>query len=388
MQSAVSSDAKRRVGIVTYIKNVNYGSVLQAFALQEFIASLGYDAGIVDFLDMSNAANRRERRLRLLSGGLWAIRAPHATLELRLRTGHAHGQPNEKRVTFDDFERERIRFFNDAIEKRRDYCSFVCGSDQIWNLSVPGLHRTFFLRFASPAQRVAYAPSFGSDVVPSFNRRRLKKWISGFRAVSVREASGVDIVSNLTGNEPFCALDPVLLAGSQFWRAEIAEAKCQNEVSIHEDYLLCYFLSDNDPAISMAMKEANRVGRQILWVETGVRPPKGVKVLTPSPLEFVSLVDGAACFATDSFHGLAFALMLKTPFLLFNRAYEANAKQATRIESLLNIVHADLGDESAILRCDSSGLDWNAVSLRLEEERGHSAKYLVQSLDATCRKSV
>ena len=48
MTTEASNGTKARIGIVTYIKSANYGSALQAFALQEHIASLEYDACLID----------------------------------------------------------------------------------------------------------------------------------------------------------------------------------------------------------------------------------------------------------------------------------------------------------------------------------------------------
>ena len=40
---------KKKVGIITLHRVVNYGSVLQAFALQEKIKNLGYDVEMIDY---------------------------------------------------------------------------------------------------------------------------------------------------------------------------------------------------------------------------------------------------------------------------------------------------------------------------------------------------
>lgn len=37
-----------KIGIITYIKDDNYGEELQAFALQHFLNTHGYDAEVID----------------------------------------------------------------------------------------------------------------------------------------------------------------------------------------------------------------------------------------------------------------------------------------------------------------------------------------------------
>ena len=45
-----------KIGIITFHAAMNYGSVLQAFALQEYLRSRGNDVRIIDF---RSAAQRR-----------------------------------------------------------------------------------------------------------------------------------------------------------------------------------------------------------------------------------------------------------------------------------------------------------------------------------------
>lgn len=44
---------KKKVGLITLHRVVNYGSVLQAYALQEKIKELGYDIETIDYFPES-----------------------------------------------------------------------------------------------------------------------------------------------------------------------------------------------------------------------------------------------------------------------------------------------------------------------------------------------
>lgn len=372
-----------RVGIVTYIHNVNYGSALQAFALQEVIDGMGYRAEIVDYLDTSNVGSARERKKRLASGLLGMLRAPRVALRLRVKAGHARAQSAEKAAVFKRFEEGRLHISHEDYTLDGAYDAFVCGSDQVWSLVEPGLNRTFFLRFTDPSKRVAYAPSFGSDVVPSYNRKRLASWLAGFSHVSVREESGVAIVRDFTGSSPERVLDPVLLAGRAFWNGLIASMP-KARFRIPRAYALGYFLSDNEAAVSYTTRLAREHGVELLWVDTGVAAPSGASTVTPDPLEFVFLLLGAKWVATDSFHGLAFSLMLDRDFYLFNRAYEGNARQSTRIDSMLSVAGLSQGDSEDVLRLDGCSIDRGEVDTLLSVERGRSMKYLRDALEDAC----
>lgn len=376
---------KGRVGIVTYIRSANYGSALQAFALQEYVSSLGYDASLIDWLDMSSWRNRAERYMHIASQLLWAVKAPRASLSLRLHTGHSHAQARGKREAFASFESRCLRFAGGDYARPGAFDAFICGSDQVWSLSMPGLHRTFFLRFAPPAKRIAYAPSFGADSVPPHNRRILSKYLSGMAHISVRERSGVRIVKEATGRDVSCVLDPVLLAGEGFWRDRIALPTCDSK----EPYVLAYLLSDNEPACELTKRYAESRGARLVWVESGVLPPDGAETVTPDPIEFVSFVAGASSVVTDSFHGLAFSLLFRRPFTIINRAYESNSAQSTRIESLLELAFGQKGSASSLVRMqidDAADADWQSIGACLEIERVKSGRYLASALEDVCKR--
>lgn len=373
------------VGIVTYIHNVNYGSALQAFALQEVIDDIGYRAEIIDYLDTSHVGNARERKRRLVSGLLGALRAPGVTLRLRAKAGHARTQSEEKVAVFKRFEENWLHFSRKDYISNDAYDAFVCGSDQVWSLVEPGLNRTFFLRFTDSSKRIAYAPSFGSNVVPPYNRKRLASWLAGFSHISVREESGVAIVRDLTGSIPERVLDPVLLAGRAFWDGLLA-SMLEAPRRAPGTYALGYLLSDNEAAASHAARLARERGVELLWVDTGVMAPFGASVVTPDPLEFVALLRDAAWVATDSFHGLAFSLMLGRDFYLFNRVYEGNARQSTRIDSMLSIVGLPQGDEGDVIRLDGCSVDRSRVDTSLSVERDRSMEYLSNSLRSVCSR--
>lgn len=358
-----------KVGIVTYIRNANYGSALQAYALQNVVRSKGYDAFVIDYTDMKLEHNvntqKRVVRDRILS----SFMAPRKLFELqKARTSFV---PNEQKAAiFQNFEDKYIRFSQDDYTRPDNFDVFICGSDQIWSLAVPGLNWRFFLRFAPEQKRVAYAPSFGMEEVPFYNRARLRKYLSEFPYLSVREGSGCKIIKQLTGQRVPSVLDPVLLAGADFWRST-TEVK-------GSPFMLCYFLSDASLALEYIEKLARKENLKIVWVQNDSLKTSDYESVIPDPLDFVSLIDAASYVCTDSFHGMAFSILFATDFSIFDRSYEANAQQTTRVDSLLELVGLPL--ERTDNHRDALGYASKAVNLRLEKARITSDEYLTNAL--------
>ena len=56
------------------------------------------------------------------------------------------------------------------------------------------------------------------------------------------------------------------------------------------------------------------------------------------PGEFIDYINSATVFCTDSFHGVIFATIMHTPFIVFTRA-ESGPSMNSRIETLMNTLN-------------------------------------------------
>ncbi len=361
------------------MKSYNYGSTLQAYALTEYVCSLGYDAEVIDFTDMTLSHNRKMYRINMFTRLFCCLMHPSLLINeyQRIKSVRATVQrtPLEKSRKFDDFFTSSLRLSKETYLSQDAFAAFVCGSDQVWKTSLPGLHSFFFLRFADNDKRIAYAPSFGSSEVPSYNRKRLAHYLQEIPFLSVREISGISIIRELTGKTVTQALDPVLLVDARFWRSRY---ECPVKDT---QYVLCYFLDDNQEGLAFAQTIAKANSFDLINISDGEESCQFI----PSPIEFVQLIDNAQYVVTDSFHGAAFSCELNTPFCVFERNYSASPEQKTRLDSFLHLV--DFENRKYCQDFDDSiEMDFSRCNEVLETKRKESAQFLRRSLqEATSR---
>jgi len=219
-----------RIGVMTFLHNDNYGSILQAWALQQTLLDLGFDATHIDY-----APSKQEKIRNLLMSG----NSPKLILEgmrKKSATGKMHGG-------FDEFRAAHIRTTipcrdHAALAKAaEDFDVLVCGSDQIW--SPVWLNPAYFLDFTDKP-KVSYAPSLGVKDMPNRSKqRKIAKLVKRFSAVSVREQEGAALLAEMSGVEPTVLPDPVMLVPKEKWQSVMDENIPQ------ERYILCYFIGDN-----------------------------------------------------------------------------------------------------------------------------------------------
>ena len=375
----------KKIGIITSYKNYNYGSVLQAFALQNVIRELSYDAVIINY----HKKAKYDYLLKLINYKnkiLLCIRRPYLIKKIfqdhLIFLSLMSSQSDDVKRKFDTFIDEYCREYNDNYCRyaTRDFYAFICGSDQIWNLDTVGLNPILFLRFAPEYMRIAYAPSFGAIHIPEYNRRRLKQYLSQIPSLSVRESTGIDIIRQCTGREVKRVLDPVLLAGKDFWNQFI-------DTRTKKEYIVCYFLGDASEAYPVIDNLQGYLKTDVIWINSSHKlEGRQYRQVEPDPLEYVSFIQNAVFVCTDSFHATVFSVMLGTPFFVFDRKYETGKEQeGTRIDSFLLLVRLQNRKYSVKNgKIDTvMNIDFEYAQQVLEEVQKGSLQYLTDSLKTT-----
>ena len=359
-----------RVGVMTFLHNENYGSTLQAWALQQVLADLGHEAEHIDY-----RPSREEKLRNLLTNG----NSPRLIVEgLRKRSVKA-ARPGarEKAASFDDFYRDHMRLSPPCAthaalrQAARRYDLLLCGSDQIW--SPVWLNPAYFLDFAAPGQpRLAYAPSLGVSRMPKGRKaRRMARLLRGFSALSVREEEGAALLRGITGKDVPVLPDPVLLLERARWLA-LADMPPADT----EPYLLCYFIGDSPAYWENARRTAAEQGlgiRVLPVTEASYQQNLPLADGAP-PTQWLGWLACAAAVCTDSFHGAAFATLLHRPLYLRRRYREDDPESKnSRIDQLLRTCYGDMQPEDA---------DWEKVDDRLSRERAGAMRWLKEAVTA------
>lgn len=359
-----------RVGIVTFHSSLNYGAILQAYALCSFLQNDGHEVQFINY------------------DGI-----PQTNVDYKYKIKGVHPSDIMQMVKYKQFAKFRNAFLpatsrqyssvDDVRDKLPDCDAFICGSDQIWNPELcrgRSLDPFFFLDFVPEDKlRISYAPSFGSSELPAEYLSTFKSHIQKLDHVSMRERAASDFVRDSAQCECETVLDPVFLLDS--YEALLAR-KRYGKVCGES---LCYLLQRNSEVLRV-VEEYNKCNERKLYNIYGSAkfwssPGRSVR---PSPCGFVELMRNARILVTNSFHGVAFAMLMETDFVVLPRV-GPTAKRSARIDELLSISGlshrkaAGLSLES-LLDADSKPIDWRAVASRLLPHKEASRKYLRNAL--------
>lgn len=206
-----------KIAILTFIwTSDNYGQLLQAYALQRYLKNLGHNVFFIRY-QMGRISFREQLRFFRYDP---IKRIKHFSSLLSIKRKHQESQFKKNNPRF--FDEFRNRFFEfspqqyTTIKQLRknppEADVYICGSDQIWNMSVFENARAYFLDFGSTSvRRIAYAASFGKKDIQKPFSKFIKPMLSRFNAISVRESSGKDICSKAGYTTSTKVVDPTFL---------------------------------------------------------------------------------------------------------------------------------------------------------------------------------
>lgn len=367
-----------KVYIITLHRAENYGSVLQAFALQEYIKRLGHKVVIMDYHPERYTTKGRLLRLKnqkkLQKSFLFLLLARIFILPSYWKKDFVFNNYIQKYLQI-----SQISFAsnNEAVDLFEDGDVYCTGSDQVWNsLWNEGIEKALFLDFVPKNKMVfSYAASIGLSQINEEEKKLMTSLLDKYEYISVREDSAVNILKELGRDDVVENIDPTLLFKSDFWDSFVKDN------SPGANYVLTYNLH-HDPIIDQYAKAiADKRNLTILNVSYNWHDifRHGHLKWCPTVESFLGLIKNANYIVADSFHATAFSLIFKKPFLIVTPEVARS-----RIMSLLKKVGLEnrLVDKFDSQKLEDNNIDFIRVDEILELERSKSYAYISNALNS------
>ena len=326
-----------RIAVFTHSLDVNFGGILQAYALQRVLNELGHETTLID-----NPPH-------------WSLPAWKAPLAYPWRAFRRHilREPvcirNEKRLNgeFSAVMQRITPFIEGNIRrcivhrfseiKEGEFDALIVGSDQVWRPPFVENLADYYLSFATKwknVRRIAYAASFGTEdwEYTSEETAVCSDLAHLFDAISVREDSGISLCRNHLGVKAQQMPDPVMLLTADDYRKIISNS----QASAPHGNLLCCFLDATEDKTALATRIAREQG---LTPFAAIAPTDGNKYplearIQPSVEWWLNAFDKASFVLTDSYHASLFAIIFGKPFVCIVN----EARGAARFHSIARLL--------------------------------------------------
>lgn len=358
-----------KVFMATFVSE-NYGTLLQAYALQSKLRELGATPILIEF-PLRTKENKhigimqRCRSLFHTEKHYSFIHKVRRKIECRIFKGKRSKAARfiSDNITIDSYTR-----CIDQIKSEK--CILLAGSDQIWNTLNNPINGFYLFDYVqTDNKRCSYAASIGISDLDETQRKYYAEALKGFYSISFREKIAYDLLHDYLGN-PIVRydLDPTLLYDKRFWYTFT-----NNEVE-KKPYIFVYILRPDKRLIKMARKISKRTGYRIVFLGQYNDVFIGCKTLFSAGIEdFLSAIANAEMVITNSFHCTVFSIIFEKKFV----SVEIEST-SSRVENLLSMT----GLQNRLIK-DIESLDviyqeydTEHVKEILETEREKSLDYL------------
>ena len=294
---------------VTFHHTTNYGAVLQTYALQQSICAFGHENVVLETISYPKKCKKNMSLRSLLRNLFFKISYLYRKTEVeRLKQFFVDFHKTKLNLTRPYATMDELR--NDNI----DADCLITGSDQVWNFkTTPEFLDARLLCFGKPnAHRFSYAASMKCIDFSDSEKEKLKKALSFFSGISLREENVKIFIENIIQKNCIRVLDPVFLLSQEKWNQIAKEPRYKG------NYILCYQVVNNKTLPKFAKKLSKQTGLPIISVCNGSFRwfNADYSFFDVSIEEFLGFYKNASYILSASFHGVAMGLVYEKPVFL------------------------------------------------------------------------
>lgn len=371
-----------KVGILTLPIGYNYGGILQNWALQEVLRSFGLRPLTIYYRGL----NHRQKIYRWFNR-LFVYIIKHIVRHPTRSLNHLPWdlRPYSPLLKFVKQHVNTIDYMlldTDVALKTKDIKAIIVGSDQVWR---PKYNREYlptmfcdFLNDDSHITAIVYAASFGVSKW-EYNEREsymAQKEVAKFKAISVRETSGVKLCKDYLNIDVIRTLDPTLLLTKSDYLKLIPKGVFD---LLPEKFMAVYVLDLTQEKKDLIEQIGKELGLEPFYF--GNTETDGENLVSVET--WLGAIMKSQFVITDSFHGTAFSINFRRPFIsIINRS-----RGADRFISLLQMFDLedrliDLSVVSLPFKLTCKSISWDSIARTQEIERKKSIRFLKSNLYA------
>lgn len=358
-----------KVFIATFISE-NYGTLLQAYALQNKLKELGTTPVLVEFPGQTpnKKKNNIIKRIRVFFRP-----EKHYNFIHKIRRKLEYIFFIKKREKIAQFISDNliIQSYDDCITQiRNENCILLAGSDQIWNILNNPINDFYLFNYVKTnCRRCSYAASIGLSELDENQKKYYAKVLKNFYSISFREKRAYDLLNDYLDN-PIVRydIDPTLLYEKNFWM-RLVDNRIENE-----PYVFVYILRPDRRIVKMARIVAKEKRCKIIFLGQYNNIYLGCRTLFSAGVkDFLSAIAYAEMVITNSFHCTAFSVLFEKKFVSVE--IESTSSRVENLLSMVGLQNHIINDMDA-LDVIYDEYDTKQVSDILREERNRSLDYL------------
>lgn len=348
-----------KIAILTFHRALNYGAVLQTYALQKTLKTLdkNNDIDILDyyapFLEKINGIKGQISKNPLKS----VLKICNVLIRKRKfqRFVKENIQVSKKKYTVKNIG-----------ESATLYDAFIVGSDQVWNTHITGNDINYLLAFCDAKKRNSYSASLGIETISEEIKEKYISLLNSYINISVRERTAIQSLQEFGVSLPMQThIDPALLLGREIWLDMI-----KNIPQRKKPYVLVFEVRRCRELIEQAEIFSKEKGIDIIYIGPYISKTKVKYIPSPPIKKLLAYFRDAQFVFTNSFHGTVLSVQFQKQFYSYASGEKASNSRISDLLCMLQLL-----SRMEIENIEYT-MDWNFIESILDVERKKSNEYL------------
>ncbi len=355
-----------KVNVINFHHVLNYGAVIQGYALCKFLNDNGHEAKLIDYRPFYFLSQTYRPSLGVRK----------SIKKVKMNFNFYDFRKNYFNLT------EKVFYNSDALQKyfKGSQDAFVCGSDQVWNAKITNnrIDSAYFLEFVpESARKISYAASIGHTKFSRKDKEHIQSNLLSYHSLSVREDFAKSEVVDITDGKciPDLVIDPTLILEDY---SEILDTSLVPK----EDYMVVYSTENHDDFREYVSIVSRKLNIKVLNLGHYPLDIPSTDLTYIHPSKWLGVFSKASYVCTNSFHGTAFSIIFQRNFTVFGRQTmkDLNRRQLTLMKSI-NLEHRFLHCIGDFNDDHLNEIDYSQVDEGLTKIRKFSRQFLLNSLD-------
>jgi hypothetical protein len=371
----------KRIAIITFHASHNYGSVLQAYALQQTIFKLLNKECVCEIINFRSNKQNELYSLFKRNNNLKYIMKNAITI-FYYKSLHSKFKKFEEFINNDlILSNEKYTAEEQLLKSNLNYDYYISGSDQIWNLQPIDFNWSYYLDFVSVGKKISYAASFGprKQKMNNYESEKVTRLLKKYNCISVREEESYNTARKLSDKKIEIHVDSTMLLSKEEWNSLIKNVDIELP---NCEYIYFYTLNPSKETIIIVNKISKILNLPVVITKFNNKYDlinNYKKIYSAGPKDFIKLIKNAKIVLSSSFHGTVFSILFNKPF------FAINGVKDFRIKTLLSKM--SLEDRSIQINDidekfeDAYDVDFCSANKMIDHEKMRSYSYLKNGLE-------
>lgn len=372
-----------RLGIITLQPRYNFGGILQAYAMQEVLKKMGHETVLLDSSPFVSLPKKTRFLVYLKRAIKKYLLKEDIVVKIDKKINQDFTYIAQNTTTFINHyitKEERCKDFSDI--KPHEFDGFIVGSDQIWRPKYFHTHiKHAYLAFTKDwnVKRIAYAASFGTDeweYTPE-ETAECSLLAKNFNAISVREASAIELCKKRLEVDAIHVLDPTMLLTAN----DYIELFRTTSTPKSPGNIMCYILDSKEETNQLIDIISKQKELTAFYTNSKVEDNKAPieERIQPSVETWLRGFYDAELIITDSFHACVFSILFKKPFIVYGNKERGMARFVSLLQ-MFGLTERLVTSFEEGINIASKDINWTQVDKLLTEYRKTALDFLKNHL--------